>query len=190
MDNAVVTRCTELAAVIRGRRTINDFLPERPPDEAVLAAIELARWAPNHKLTQPWRFHLLGERTAATVVELDATLVTAAKGAEAAEARRRKWAAVPGWLVVSCVRSGDELRQREDYAACCCAVQNLLLALWAQGIGSKWSTGGVTRHADFYRLLHLDSATDDVIGLIWYGYPAQTLESKRRPVEELVKRLP
>lgn len=183
-------RFAVLAEVVRSRRTINDFLPERPPDDTVQAAIELARWAPNHKLTQPWRFHLLGEQTAAAVVELNARLVAASKGAEAAESKRRKWSAVPGWLVVTCLRSSEPLRQREDYAACCCAVQNLLLALWAQGIGSKWTTGDVTRDPAFLRLLGVDPQAQDVVGLISYGYPSGVAQSRRSALQEIIVQHP
>jgi nitroreductase len=179
-----------IAEAIRTRRTINDFAPQRPPDEAILAAIELARWAPNHKLTEPWRFHLLGPQTAAAVVDLSTKLITAAKGPEAAESKRRKWATVPGWLVVTCRKSADPFREREDYAACCCAIQNLMLALWAQGIGTKWSTGDVTRHPDFAAALGIDPSQHDVVGLIWYGYPAQIPPTRRQEVEAIVTQHP
>ncbi|QDU37923.1 Putative NAD(P)H nitroreductase YdjA [Maioricimonas rarisocia] len=179
-----------LAELIRGRRTINLFQPETPPLETVLQAIELARWAPNHKHTEPWRFHLIGPQTAGKIVDLNARLVTEAKGTEAGEAKRARWSAVPGWLAVTCVRSEEELRDEEDYAACCCAIQNLSLHLWEEGIGVKWSTGAVTRDPAFYELLDLDPRERRVVGLLWYGYPASVPEQRRRPVEEIVVELP
>ncbi len=179
-----------LSDLVRGRRTVNDFQPQVPPEEAVLSALELARWAPNHKLTQPWRFFLLGRETIAKVIDLNTRLVEAAKGPEVAAGKRRKWGSVPGWLVVTCLRSDDPFRQREDYAACCCAVQNLLLGLWAQGIGSKWTTGDVTRQPEFFHLLQVDPAEHDVVGLIWYGYPAQVPASRRMELDAVMRRLP
>ena len=179
-----------VADVIRQRRTIHSFRPESPPRQIVLDAIESARWAPNHKHTEPWMFHLLGPETVDAIVALNAELAAKKKGPKAAEAKRRRWSEVPGWLAVTCAQSDDALRSEEDYAACCCAVQNLSLVLWSQGIGLKWSTGDVVRHNEFYRLLGIDPAERRVVGLFWYGYPEQIPEQKRKPVEEIIHELP
>ncbi|KAB7622793.1 nitroreductase [Alkalilimnicola sp. S0819] len=181
---------TDLVAAIRGRRTINRFQP-RPVDPAIIhEALELARWAPNHYLSEPWHFYLIGEETRAQILDLNSTLVARSKGAEAAQAKRERWSAIPGWLVVTCERSEDPLRQQEDYAACCCLVQNLMLALWGQGIGSKWSTGPITREADFYDLIWVDPEAEQVVGLIWYGYPDEQPDSRRRPASASLVELP
>ncbi|WP_437205014.1 nitroreductase family protein [Planctomicrobium sp. SH664] len=181
---------TDLAQLMRTRRTINDFKPDVPPRELVLQAIEVARWAPNHKMTEPWRFHLLGPETAHTVVELNTTLIAEKSGIEVAVKKRDRWAHVPGWLAVSVLRAADPVRETENYAAVSCAIQNLSLFLWSQGIGSKWSTGPVTRHPDFYRLLGIDPAQEQVAGLIWYGYPSFIPEMRRQSVSEITKEHP
>ena len=180
----------KISAVIRGRRTIGSFRPDVPPKEVVLQALELARWAPNHKKTEPWHAILLGPETASAVVALNAQVLTATKGAAEAAAKSKKWAEVPGWVAITCDKSADPLRREEDYAACCCAIQNLQLALWSAGIGTKWSTGDVTRHPDFYRLLGVDSSQQSVVGLIWYGYPAVVPEQTRGPMESFLTELP
>lgn len=179
-----------VAHLLRGRRTINDFRPDLPSQETLLQAIELARWAPNHKLTEPWLFHLIGPQTKQAIVELNAKLTLEAKGEAAAEKKRQRWSQVPGWLAVSCAQSEDPLRAQEDYAACCCAVQNLSLFLWSEGIGTKWSTGGVTRHPEFYRLLEVDPQQRSIVGLIWYGYPVHIPEMRRRDVSDIAVQLP
>lgn len=46
--------------IVRTRRTVGVFRPDLPPRDVVLQAIELACWAPNHRKTEPWRFHLIG----------------------------------------------------------------------------------------------------------------------------------
>lgn len=179
-----------LSDAIRGRRTIGSFRSDPPPRDVVRRAIELACWAPNHKKTEPWRFYLLGPQTAASVVELNASLVAAASGPEAAATKRRQWSAVPGWLAVTCLKSEDPLLQEEDYAAVCCAIQNLSLALWADGIGTKWSTGAVTRHPEYLPLLGVDPARERSVGLLWFGYPSVVPEQHRRPVSEVLRELP
>lgn len=174
-----------IAAVIRDRRTVSSFKPERPPESLILEGIELARWAPNHRHTEPWMFHLIGSETASRIVELNAQLVSEAKGPEAGEAKRKRWSSVPGWMAMTCEKSDDGIRESEDYAACCCSVQNLSLYLWSNGVGMKWSTGEVTRREEFYELLHVDPAERFVVGLFWYGYPEKVPQQKRRPVEEI-----
>ena len=59
-----------VAAVIRGRRSIDLFAPDRVDPEVLRAAIDVARWAPNHRLTEPWRFYLLGPVAMGAVVDL------------------------------------------------------------------------------------------------------------------------
>lgn len=179
-----------VAALLSSRRTIHLFQPEVPPREVVLKALDLARWAPNHRLTEPWRFYLLGPETSKAIAHLNAEIVTAERGAQAGKAKLERWLAVPGWLVVTCVRSDDPVRAREDYAACCCAVQNGMLYLWSEGIGVKWTTGAVTRDACFFELLGVDPEAEALVGLLWYGYPAETPVTRRRPLEEVLTLLP
>ena len=180
---------TILADIIRTRRTIHDFLPEVPPREAILQAIELARWAPNHRHTEPWRFHLLGEQAKSKVVDLNARIVAAKSGFEAGEAKRKRWSEVPGWLVVTCARSDDPVLDNEDYAATCCAIQNFSLYLWSRSIGVKWTTGGVTRHPEFFELLGLDPDANRTVALLWYGYPASVPNQQRKAVDEIIVEL-
>ena len=174
-----------LAETIRGRRTIERFREECPPKETILRAIELACWAPNHKHTEPWRFHLLGPAASARLVELNTELVRASKGPDAAAAKRKRWSRVPGWLALTSAVSDDPLRTEEDYAACCCAAQNLALYLWSCGVGMKWGTGPVTRCDEFPPLLGLRANERKIVGLFAYGYPESVPESRRRPVEDV-----
>ena len=93
-------------------------------------------------------------------------------------------------IVVSVTRCDDPFRAREDYAAACCAVQNLLLAATAEGLGSKWSSGGLTTHPETYAALAIDPAVEDIIGFIWVGLPAKVPTIARPPLESMVRALP
>jgi nitroreductase len=181
---------SKVAEVVRGRRTIGAFCPDPVPWEFVEQALELACWAPNHHKTEPWRFTSLGPATVRQVVELNAALVAAKKGADVAETKRRQWSRVPGWLLVTCVRSNDPLTQEEDYAACCCAMQNVMLGLWSQGVGSKWTTGDVTRDPAFFSLVQIDPTTERSVGLLWYGFPDAVPQQTRRPPGTFLRVLP
>jgi len=90
--------------ILRTRRTINRFLPNLPEDwELILTnAIQSAVHAPNHKRTEPWRFHLLGPKTIKKVCILNASIVAEKKGAKAGKKKLDRWLLMPGWLVVTC----------------------------------------------------------------------------------------
>jgi nitroreductase len=180
----------DFAEVIRGRRTINLYLQTPVPGELVREAIEVATWAPNHHVTEPWRFYLLGPETVEQCLDLCCEIATAKKGSEAGEFKREQWSEKPGWLVVTCRRSEDDLLQQEDYAACAAAIQNLMLYLWKAGIGSKWTTGDITRDERFFEIVGIDEGEEIVVGLLWYGYPKITPEQKRTALDAVLSELP
>ena len=180
-----------LTNTIIGRRTIHQFKAnELPPMNILETALDAAVWAPNHHLSQPWRFHLLGPQSVEQVCLLNSELVRDKKGDKAAEVKLRRWREIPGWLLLSREKVDDPIRDREDYAACCCAAHNLSLMLWEKGIGMKWTTGGVTRDKRFFDIVELDFERDSVVGLFWYGYPAEIPQATRRPASEMIKTLP
>ena len=180
----------EFAEVLQGRRTISLFLQTPVPDELVRDALEAATWAPNHHVTEPWRVILPGEQTVQKILDLCRLITAEKKGDELALHKRESWAEKPGWLVVTCERNEDALRQQEDYAACCAAVQNFMLFLWKAGVGSKWTTGAITRDSRFFDILDVDESQAFVVGLIWFGYPKLTPGQSRRKLSEVLRRLP
>lgn len=180
----------EFARVLRGRRTIDQYMEMAVPDVLVLDAIELATWAPNHYVSEPWRFILPGKETVRRIVSLCAEMTSAEKGPELGHYKRKNWSEKPGWLVVTCAHNEDALREREDYAACCAAVQNFMLYLWKAGVGSKWTTGAITRDPRFFDIIGVDAAEAFVVGMFWFGYPKITPTQARTPVDEVLARLP
>ncbi len=177
--------------LIRSRRTIHQFKPGTGPDEATIrAALEQAIWAPNHYLTQPWRFYLPGAESKERICLLNAQLVNDKQGERAAQIKLRRWREVPGWLVLTCSKSDDEVTMRENYASCCCVAQNLMLILWDGGIGVKWTTGAVTRSLSFYDIIGADPSREEVVGLFWYGFPAEVPGAERKSLKEILTELP
>lgn len=177
-------------ATLRARRTIDLYLQTPVPRQLVRDAIESATWAPNHHVTEPWHFYLLGDETIERCLDLNEKIVTAKRGAEAGAFKRKSWAEKPGWLVVTCRTSEDAARQTEDYGACCAAVQNFCLHLWKAGVGTKWTTGDITRDSRFASLLGIDFANEFVVGLVWYGYPKLTPTQSRKSLDEVLTDLP
>lgn len=180
-----------IISIITGRRTIHEFQPEPvPPEELILAGLDAARWAPNHHHVEPWHFYLPGPETREAICRLNAEMLAETKGPAAAEKKLARWRAIPGWLVLTSERASEPVREQENYAACCCAVQNLALFLWEHGVGLKWSTGPVVRNDRFYTLLDTDPVRERVVGLFWYGYPAEVPKMRRQPLSSHLSRLP
>lgn len=178
----------DVAALIKGRRTVDRFRAGDVPDIGLVReAIDVARWAPNHHLTEPWRFALIGPAAKAAIIELNTRLLTDTRGAEAAAAKRDRWQGIPGWLAVTCQTSHDTVRAAEDHAACACAIQNLVLYLHSAGVASKWASGAVTREAEFLRIIGAVPDAEYCMGLIWYGYPARRPKSQRQPLADIVR---
>jgi nitroreductase len=174
-----------IAECIRSRRTTKLFLKQAVSKDLIRDAIEVARWAPNHHLTEPWHFYSFGDDTIGKCIGLIRTIVTETKDEGLAEFKAKSAATIPGWLLVTCKKSDDELLQREDYASCCCAIQNLTLYLSEAGVASKWTTGLITRDQRFFDLLGINPDEEFVVALIWYGYPKILPTQSRKEVDEI-----
>jgi nitroreductase len=180
----------EFSRVLTGRRTVDQYIQTPVPNELVREAIEVATWAPNHFVSEPWRFILPGPETVGRIVSLCGEMVAAAKGPELAEHKRNTWSEKPGWLIITCQRNDDALREREDYAACCAATQNFMLYLWKAGVGTKWTTGAITRDPRFFEIIGVDEADAFVVGMLWFGYPKITPTQSRQNADKVTTRLP
>ena len=189
-DSAVAGQALrEFGETLKGRRTINVYLDRDVPRQLVLDAIEAAIWAPNHRMTEPWRFILMGKNVLARTVDLLREITAVKKGSEFADFKAKSWAEKPGWLTVTCRRSEDRLLEREDYAACSAAVQNFMLYLWQAGVGSKWTSGDITRDPRFLEILGRDPAAEFVVGLISFGYPQAIPLQSRTPLSDVLSEL-
>lgn len=123
----------DVETAIRTRRTHKAFGAEPVDRATVEELLELARWAPNHNLTNPWRFRVLGPRALAALKE--------AAGAEAAAKLDR----APTLVCVSVAQSGDPVQDEEDLLAAGCATYAILLAAHARGLAAYWRTPAVLR---------------------------------------------
>ena len=142
--------------LIRSRRTHKAFDPE-PVDRATLEELfELARWAPNHNLTNPWRFRVLGPQSLAALKQ--------AAGPEAAAKLDR----APTLVAASVVRSEDPVTDEEDHAAAAAATFILLLGAHARGLGGYWRTPGVLRTPEGRAAVGIPDE-ERVLGLVHLG---------------------
>jgi nitroreductase len=166
---------------LRTRRSVAAFSSEAPPLELIERAIEAATWAPNHHLTEPWRFHVLvGDAREELAAAIGETLPPEKATDEERQAVRGKVSRAPILVVVTQLGNpGDSVRDLEDYAACACATQNLLLAAHAEGLAGKWSTGKLAHSEGARRYLGL-AEHDRIVAYVYLGYAATAVASEPR----------
>jgi nitroreductase len=153
---------------IRNRRTHKAFASDPVPRELIDQLLDLARWAPNHHLTNPWRFRVLGPRSRQALKD--------AAGPEAAAKLDR----APTLIAVTSLRSGeDEVRDEEDLCAAACATYAVLLAAHSRGLASYWRTPGVLRSEAGRSALAIP-AGERFVALIHLGWPRQQKEPPER----------
>jgi nitroreductase len=164
----------DVEQAIRSRRTHKAYGPE-PVDRATLGELlELARWAPNHHLTNPWRFRVLGPAALAALKR--------AAGSEAAAKLDR----APTLVAVSAITSEDPVEAGEDRDATAVAAYIVLLAAHARGLAGYWRTPGVVRTPEGRAALAIPEG-ERVLGLLHLGSARQEQRvPERAPAENFV----
>jgi nitroreductase len=157
-------RFDELAAA---RRTHKAFGAEPVARETLLELFELARLAPNHHLTQPWRFRVLGPESLARLKE-------AGGPSEGLKLDR-----APTLVVASAKLSGELLQDEEDVCATAAAITLVLLGATERGLASYWRTPGVLRTARGREAVGVPDG-ERVLGLVHLGEPARQPAPRER----------
>jgi nitroreductase len=167
----------ELDDAIRTRRTIKAYAPRPVPRALLEELFELARWAPNHHLTEPWRFRVVGP----TALER----LKAAAGPEAAAKLDR----APTLIVSSARLSGDPVQDEEDLHATACSTYALLLGAHARGLAGYWRTPEVLRTPEGRAAVELPD-DERFVALLHLGDARQGKDAPPRgPVEDFVRYL-
>jgi nitroreductase len=150
----------ELTDAIRTRRTHKAFAPEPVPPDQLIELFELARWAPNHHLTNPWRFRVVGPRALERLKRV-------ARPEDAPKLDR-----CPTLVVCSCAQSGDPRQDEEDLHATACAAYAVLLGAHARGLAGYWRTPDVLRTPQGRAAVGLPD-DERFVGLLHIGWPRQ-----------------
>ncbi|HEX7245389.1 MAG TPA: nitroreductase family protein [Solirubrobacterales bacterium] len=158
----------DVETAIRTRRTHKAFGPEPLTREELLELLDLARWAPNHHLTAPWRFRVLGPSVLARLKD--------AAGPEGADKLDR----APTLVVVSCALGLDPIQNEEDLHATAVASYIVLLGAHARGLAGYWRTPGLLRSSGGRGAVGLPDA-ERFVGLLHLGHPRQEREAPERP---------
>lgn len=165
----------EVEEAIRTRRTHKAYRPE-PVDRALLEELlDLARWAPNHNLTNPWRFRVVGPAALERLKE--------AGGSESAA----KFDRAPTLVVCSCALGGDPVQDEEDLHAAACAAYIVLLAAHGRGLAGYWRTPEVLRTPEGRAAVGIPDG-ERFVGLIHLGHPIQEQRTpERAPADQVVE---
>jgi nitroreductase len=168
----------DVETAIRTRRTHKAYGAEPVRPGELTELLGLARFAPNHHLTEPWRFRVLGPETLER-------LIAAGEPSEGSKLRR-----APTLVVASAKLAGDPHQDREDVLATACAVYAVLLAAHGRGLASYWRTPTVLETPAGRAAVGL-ADDEQFVALVHLGRPVTSPPAKeRRPLAEYVQTLP
>ena len=166
----------ELEEAVRSRRTHKVYGAEPLPRSLLEELFELATWAPNHHLTNPWRFRVLGP---ASLERLRAAADALQPGAGA------KLDRAPTLVAVSAVQTGDPVSDEEDVCATAVAAYLVLLGAHDRGLAGYWRTPAVLRDPAGRAALGIPEE-ERALGLLHLGPPRQDERTpERAPVADV-----
>lgn len=179
----------DLLAAIRERRTLKAFTGAGIPRATVEGLVEAACWAPNHRLTQPWRFAAIDQAGIGRLVTLlQAPPVSATVEARKLPAICERLVRCAALIQVTFLQRGSAEQRLEDRDATAAALQNLLLAAHGQGLGAFWSTSPLMAHPAVLQWFGSDPGSCVHVGTVWLGIPAEPGTPPRRlPLPEVFR---
>lgn len=180
---------------IARRTSTRAFRPDPVPRYVIERLLAAAVRAPNHKLTEPWRFVVVTGDSKRRYAELRREHrrrrfdpPDSEQAARAAERTYREHLDTPAFVFVTCALSDDPVRREEDYGATMMAIENLLIAASADGLGTFLRTGGIMEDPGVKALVGVPQGCR-IVGIISLGYLAEEPDPtpRRKPLVELVE---
>ncbi|MDR6225908.1 nitroreductase family protein [Desmospora profundinema] len=179
---------------IRTRRSVGKVAEEMPDRALIEKILEAARWAPNHHMTQPWKYTVLTgsarNRLGDVLAEIKAESMTEEEQMNAShqlEQARQKPLRAPVIIAAAVNPSLDpRVEEIEEICAVAAGVQNALLTAHALGLGAIWRTGKQTYSPKMKRFFGL-SERETLLGFLYIGHPAALpRERPRLPIADKV----
>lgn len=170
---------------IRSRRSVGKMTTEAPDRSQICQILEAGTWAPNHHLTEPWRFFVIEGGARA---ELGRAMGRVAAKRETDPVRREAVATkatvkpmrAPCVIAIAVEPSlDDNVPEVEEIAAGCAAAQNMLLAAHALGLDAIWRSGWITFEPEILEHFNLSDRAR-MLGFIYLGYPAMEAPARQR----------
>jgi len=182
---------SEITAVIQNRRTIfpEQYSKRKVAKEIVEKILNNAIWAPNHGMTQPWRFKVFMEEGIEKLANFQSDhykeITPAAEYDEGKFEKLRSRPHLASVIIAICMerQQSEKIPEMEEIEAVACAVQNMYLTCTAYGLGSYWGSGGVTYTEGMKKFLGLKEK-DRCLGFFYIGYPeVEWPAGNRKPIE-------
>ena len=178
----------DVIQAIETRQSMGRVKQESVPGKLVERILDSAVHAPNHRLTEPWRFHVFtgkgrGElaRVRAEIARLQAEADGESEEMAAGRISRERKKAFRAPVVIAVISKAgrDEVETLENYAACAAAVQNMQLTAHALGLATMWRTGSVAYHDRMREFFGLEEG-DTMVAHLYVGYPDMGERPRRR----------
>lgn len=183
----------DVIEAIETRRSVKRFTETAPTRTQLETLLHLATRQPNHRMTQPWRFYVLGPQARQGYAELKAGMKAANVEAESAAAAVREKVlhdtlAIPAFVVVAVEESSDDARVREENLfATFMGIENLLLGAESMGLSGYIHTGSILQRPELRELLGVP-ASERLVAVLDLGEAADRPAPKpRTPAEELTQ---
>lgn len=175
----------QLNDAIQNRASIKVFSDEAVPLTVIESCLDAAVWAPNHHLTEPWRFFVIPDEARELLAQAVATHVNIARGLEWAQAKaqvikeRKHIFSAPTIIAIYSDMGTDQKTEKENLCATAAAIQNLLLTAHSLGYGAIWRTSDIYDYPTVRQVLQVPPSTIPV-GAIFIGKSAQREVPRRR----------
>ncbi len=180
---------TEIIDLIKERRTVfpEKYKSRKVHKEQIEKMLDAAIWAPNHGMTEPWRFVVFNGESLQQLMKMIADLYKHNTPEEQfLESKYQQFinrANSSSYVIAACMKrqESEKLPEWEEIVAVGCAVQNMMLVATAYGIGTFWSTPKFINDPKLKNLLSLN-VKDKCMGLIYVGYPEDELPKGKRSI--------
>lgn len=162
----------DVEKAIIGRRTIKAFKPDPVDVEEIIELLNVAKWAPNHKLTEPWRFQLYTGEGKTTFIQsyIDSQPKVDGEIHDKVKKKANYFNDIPLHLVVIMPEDPRQRRWDEDYGAVSTMIQNFQLAAWERGIGMIWRSNDWIYDPIFREGIGVKPG-EKVVATLMIGYP-------------------
>ena len=159
-----------MSQLIKERRSIRKFKSDKVSNEILEELLEVASYAPNHKLTQPWRFIIYKDEGSKVLANIMAETVANGPKKKSPEEVRARFESIPAHVLVVINEEANYFAREEDYAATCALIQNFQLAAWERGLGVLWKTDAFIASPTFRKGVGAKPG-EKIAALLQVGYP-------------------
>ena len=184
-----------LTDLLSRRRSIKKFTARPVTRAEIETLLDAAVLAPNHRLTEPWRFYVLGpEAREAYGLAVGIRKARKIEDPEASRAMRDRVAAehraLPCMIAVAIVKSDNPEIAEEDYAATMMGLENLALTAVELGLGTAMRTGAVMGDEAARKAAGV-AENERIVAIVNVGEPAEIpAGAKRKGAGEVTRWIP